>query len=362
MTGGGPIRGFPRGLDVMTVLGSKRAREILKELGDDAYSGRPNGLSFDQALANLVKEYGKLSEQDWNRNLYWSWLHALKALLAEYGDGYQSFMSTQAYRTRSLTAALASWAQLRHDTILYAKQSYTMIKEASGNVEPPRPVQGYVEPLPEFYARLLALARMTNLGLTEMKVLDGAAKKRLADFESLLERLLAISEKELANAELKEEDYDFIRNFGEHLEGVVVAPNPRKIKALQLELADAVMAGNEKRRLELEEQIGIETAGAMKTTLIADVHTDTNSRTVLEEGTGYVDLGVFVYQQPDGRLVLGAGPVLSYHEFKQPMSNRLTDEKWRELLKSKDAPAAPEWTKEYVSDKGTYQCPAHIRD
>jgi len=356
MTDAGPIRGFPRGLDIMTLLGSRRARAIVKELGDDAYDG------YDKALADLRKEYGKLSDLDWNRNLYWSWLHALKPLLAEYGDGYQAFMSTQAYRTRSLTAALASWAQLRHDTILYAKQSYTMIREASSHVEPPRPVQGYVEPLPEFYARLLALARMTNLGLTEMKVLDAVAKKRLDDFESVLERLLAISEKELANEELKEADYDFIRNFGEHLEGVVVAPNPRKIKALHLELADAMKAGNEKRRQEIEERIGVETAGAMKTTLIADVHTETNSQTVLEEGTGYVDLGVFVYQQPDGRLVLGAGPVLSYHEFKHPMSDRLTDEKWRDLLKSKDAPAAPEWTKEYVSEKGRYVCPSHIRD
>ncbi|MGL1562999.1 DUF3160 domain-containing protein, partial [Vibrio parahaemolyticus] len=50
----------------------------------------------------------------------------------------------------------ASWAQLRHDTILYAKQSYTMTKERSA-VNRPRPVQGYVEPVPEFYARLLTL-------------------------------------------------------------------------------------------------------------------------------------------------------------------------------------------------------------
>src|SRR5207249_3410142 len=114
---GGPIRGFPRGLDVMAVLGSKRAREVLKELGDDAYSDRPHNLTYDQALAALADEYGRLSDRDWNRNLYWSWLYALKPLLAEYGAGYPTFMTTKAYRTRLLNAALASWAQLRHDTI-----------------------------------------------------------------------------------------------------------------------------------------------------------------------------------------------------------------------------------------------------
>src|SRR5947209_18290563 len=110
-----------------------------------------------------------------------------------------------------------------------------MLREAS--MRPPEPpVQGYVEPVPEFYARLLALARMTSRGLGEMKVLDDAAKGRLDAFEKLLERLLAVAEKELANQPLEETDYDFIRNFGEHLERVVVAPNPARVSALWQEL------------------------------------------------------------------------------------------------------------------------------
>jgi hypothetical protein len=324
---GAYIRGFPRGLDVMAVLGSARAREILRELGDDAYRGGRKGLSYADALAGLQKEYGALGDRDWNRNLYWSWLHALKPLLADFGPGYQTFMTTRAYRTKSLNSALASWAQLRHDTILYAKQSYTMdVEVVSAPIKPKpplKPVEGYVEPIPEFYARLLALARMTNRGLSEMNVLDAAAKGRLGAMEGLLERLLAVAEKELANLELTEQDYAFIRDFGENLEGVVVKPEPGQ-----------------------SESVG------MKTTLVADVHTDQNTEQVLEEGTGYVDLGVFVYRQPDGRLVLGAGPVLSYYEFKHPMADRLTDEKWREMLKGDKAPARPEWNKLYLAARG----------
>ena len=86
----------------------------------------------------------------------------------------------------------------------------------------------------------------------------------------------------------------------------------------------------------------------MKTTLIADVHTDLISGNVLEEGTGHVDLLVACYLQPDGRLVLGAGPVLSYYEFKHPMSDRLSDEKWRALLKSPDAPSRPVWVDSFL--------------
>ena len=90
-------------------------------------------------------------------------------------------------------------------------------------------------------------------------------------------------------------------------------------------------------------------SAAMKTTIVADVHTDQNTGCVLEEGTGYVNLGVFVYRQADGGLVVGAGPVLSYFEFKHPMSDRLTDEKWRAMLEGKNAPAAPIWTREYIA-------------
>jgi hypothetical protein len=325
-TAGGPIRGFPRGLDVMTMLGSDRARALLTELGDDAYTGDGKTVfSYDDALTRLKKEYAVLTDADWNRNLYWSWLYALKPLLADYGKGYQSFMATTAYRTKSLNTALASWAQLRHDTILYAKQSYTITLESAP--PPEKPVQGYVEPLSEFYARLLALSRMTSKGLGEMNVLNNAAKQRLASFETILERLLAIVEKELADKPLTDQDYQYIKDFGEQLERVVVPPTPKG-----------------------ESQ-------AMKTTLAADVHTDQNTKEVLEEATGYVDLGVFVYRQPDGRLVIGAGPVLSYYEFKHPMSDRLTDEKWRELLKGDNKPSQPEWTKQYLSAKATYTCP-----
>jgi hypothetical protein len=63
---------------------------------------------------------------------------------------------------------------------------------------------------------------------------------------------------------------------------------------------------------------------------------------VLEEGVGYVDLILVAYIVPDGRIIVGAGPVFSYYEFKHPMDDRLTDEKWTEMLKE-DPPKKPGW-------------------
>ena len=62
---------------------------------------------------------------DWAQNLYWNWLYTLLPLLEPKGEGWPVFMQNQAWTDKSLNTALGSWAELRHDTILYAKQSET---------------------------------------------------------------------------------------------------------------------------------------------------------------------------------------------------------------------------------------------
>ena len=93
---------------------------------------------------------------------------------------------------------------------------------------------------------------------------------------------------------------------------------------------------------------GAETEG-QKTTLIADVHTDQNTQQVLEEGTGYLRLLLVAYKLPQGHVLIGAGPVFSYYEFKHPMKDRLSDEKWRKLLGSDERPGLPEWTRSFAA-------------
>jgi len=310
MTQLGPARCFPRGLDVMAVLGSDKAYEILKREGDTEYQGKDT--SYDKQLKQLRNEFAAFTKEDWNRNLYWSWLYALKPLLEKYGKGYPAFMQTEAWQDKELNTALASWAELRHDTILYAKQSYT--PRMTSVPAPPKPLIGYIEPVPEFYARMLDLTKMTREGLSLLGALSQEEDNRLANLESVLDRSLRISISELKGAELSQDDYDFIRDFGQSLENVIC---------------------------------GIEAEGK-ETTIVADVHTDTNSPPeVLEEGVGYVDLILVAYKVPDGRTIIGAGPTLSYCEFKQPIDNRLTDEQWKEMLKSGQTPPRPTWTSSF---------------
>ncbi|MCD6467717.1 MAG: DUF3160 domain-containing protein [Thermoplasmata archaeon] len=306
-TGGGPARCFPRGLDFMAVLGSKRALEIIEREGDTEY-----GRYYEQ-LHNLSENFSKLNLTEWNRNLYFSWVYTLKSLLKEFNGSYPTFMQTNAWQDKELQTVLASWAELRHDTILYGKQSYTPTKTSWE--PPPKPVVGYVEPVPEFYTRLLSLTRMTKDGLTDLGVLNETEKNRLMALEDVLVRLANISKMELENKELTESDYEFIRNFASSLENVVA---------------------------------GVKQHGK-ETTVVADVHTDQNTKKCLEEAVGYVDILLVAYKLPDGRVLVGAGPVFSYYEFKQPITDRLTDEKWRELLLS-SPPDRLGWMETFVAE------------
>ena len=304
----GNLRVFPQGLDVMSVLGSQRAKNILDEGHDSQYEG------YEEQLELLSSNFSNLNLSEWNRNLYFSWIYTLKSLLKEYDTNYPTFMQTSSWQDKQLHTALASWAELRHDTILYAKQSYT---PRATSIEPEeKPVVGYVEPVPEFYSRILALTSMTKNGLNDMNVLTETEINRLQSLETVLQRLISISINELENKELTDNDYEFIRNFGENIDNIITGVNDE----------------------------------GKETTIIADVHTDSNSGLVLEEGVGYVDLILVAYKVPDGRIIMGAGPVFSYYEFKHPMNDRLTDEQWKDMLQSGATPDRPSWVSSFISE------------
>jgi hypothetical protein len=306
----GPIRGFPRGLDVPAVLGSERALEILTVEGDTDYGG------YDEQLTKLQDEFAALPESQWTENLYWNWLYTLRPLLDEKGEGYPYFMQSAAWVDKNLHAWLGSWTELRHDTILYAKQSYTVFAETA--MEMPEPARGYVEPQPEVYGRLAALTAQMQAGLGDRGLLNDEMAGKLAQMERLLLSLKTISEKELRGEDLTEEEYTLIRRIGDTLEDMTTFSE--EVKGEITSEADERMA------------------------LIADVHTDSNTRLVLEEGVGDA-LHIYVVVLVEGEQVVATGGVFSYYEFKQPMNDRLTDEAWQEMSPKPDQPA---WTGSFI--------------
>jgi hypothetical protein len=306
----GPVRGFPRGLDVPAVLGNDHALEILTAEGDVDYSG------YAEQLGKLQDEFAALPAEQWTANLYWNWLHTLNPLLEEKSAGYPYFMQSPTWADKDLHTWLGSWTELRHDTILYAKQSYAiMVTSAMPEAER---VPGYVEPQPEVYARLAALTDQMETGLGGRDLLNKEMAEKLKVMKELLLTLKDISEKELHDQKLNEEDFDIIRAVGGVLENLTTFSE--EIEGEITSQADERMA------------------------LIADVHTDPNTNQVLEEGVGDA-FPIYVVVPMEGRQMVTLGGVFSYYEFKWPISNRLTDEAWQELSPLPDRPA---WTESFI--------------
>ncbi len=305
-------RFLPKGLDVFAAMGSQEAYELLDEMGETQYP------RYVEQMEKVRGEIAALETDSWTQNLYWSWLYAFQPVIAIKDESYPAFMRTEAWSHKDLHAALGSWTELKHDTILYAKQAYAELTA----MPPQLQTKGYVEPNPEAYGRLAALSRMTIDGLSQRNLLADDDRESLEELEGLLLSLKTISEKELEGTSLSQGEYDLIDSYGDILEGLTVAAADKQ------ELGGAVD----------EEEAAI----------VADVATDPNSGTVLEEATGKI-FEIYVVSEVDGRLTMTEGGVFSYYEFAWPVSDRLTDESWREMLNAGEAPPRPGWTGTFVA-------------
>lgn len=309
----GQRRMLPNGLDIPAAIGSREAGEILKELGETKYQNYPENMEM------LQRDIASLDAGIWTQNLYWTWMYTLTPLTESKGKGYPSFMQNRAWACKQLETYMGSWAELKHDTILYAKQVYAEM----GGGDEGQDDRGYVEPNPVVYARLAALTRMTIDGLQSRGLLREDAKASLEKMEVLAIKLKEISEKELEQKPLDEEEYELIKSFGGQLEHFW-------LEALKDEGVDHPSAVYEN-----------------PAALIADVATDPQG-TVLEAGTGFISV-IYAVVPVDGKLRITKGAAYSYYEFPWPAEDRLTDSKWKEMLESGNAPEPPLWTKLYTA-------------
>ncbi|HLO27811.1 MAG TPA: DUF3160 domain-containing protein [Anaerolineales bacterium] len=309
-------RGLPTALDFFAAQGSSEAYSILKDKGETDYA------NYDQQLAKVQKEISTLQNDSWTQNLYWSWLYSLQPLLSPKDARYPAFMQTKAWTRKDLHTALGSWTELKHDTILYAKQ---VIAEMGGGGDE-TPPHSYVEPDPEAYARLLALANMTRAGLQARGILSDLTAGNLGNLISELQFLVRISEAELNGTAISDDDYWHMLYWGGILE--------------QFTLAAADKDPGVDRPI-LEDQ---------KAALIADVATGLapdDSLVALEEAIGQPTMIYVVLPGQPTRLATGA--VYSYYEFPVPVSGRMTDEQWQAMTEAGTNPAAPDWTNLFMT-------------
>ncbi|MBS7609565.1 DUF3160 domain-containing protein [Candidatus Bathyarchaeota archaeon] len=292
-------RTMVKGLDVMAALGSERAEGLLE--------AEKRHANYETNLRRLQSYISDLTTPNWTESLYMGWLYTLKAEIEPPGNGYPAFMVTEAWLDKSLSTALSSWAQLRHDTILYAKQPYA----AKVSLPPQQPHEGFVEPMPLVYSRLMNLVNATVRGLKSLCLLSQAREAKLQSLEGLLGGLVEISVKELKGESLSEGERRLIANYWETLEELLRSEEER----------------------------------AKDPRIVVDVFTDPNTNQVLEVGTGFFHTIIAIYRaEGSDDLYASVGAVMSYYEFQWPQSQRLTDEEWKTLLQSPSKPNPPDWT------------------
>lgn len=322
----GVRRLIPTGLDVMGALGSSAAMEALVALGETGYPGYREQMDIMQRLVE------DRPEEEWHGRAYDAWLFSFLPILAEKDSSFPTFMRSEAWAYKDLNAALGNWAELKHDTILYAK-----MPEGVGGGGPPctsDPTPGYVEPNPEAFYRMAYVAQTIAEGLLDRGLVDdpeaywldtGSFDGLNAGMRVLGRDLLSLGDiavKELAGRELSREDYEVIQRClgpaecAAHVPTWPMISNDDQIPPPPIVAAVAGGAGN-----------------------------------VLEVATGYIDR-IYAIVPLDGRLQVAQGGVYSYYEFVQPRGERLTDEVWREELAGPAAPSLPAWASNFVLPGG----------
>ena len=319
------LRPCPKGLDWMAVMGLPGAERILI----DELKETQRWAGFPKALTTARK---KAATTQWEACVANQWMYTLQSL----GDTAQSlpyFMQSPQWQKKNLDTALASWAELKHDAILYAKQP--MLAECGdGGPEPPV-VKGYVEPNVKFWEKAIALVTRMDKVLTTYGLQTEKAKAVYERIKEMAEFCRDISKKELNGGKITDEEYNQIEIIGSTVENI----------SLELVSEDNQMLQGWSDVVSTDKKVAV----------VADVFTAAGENVaiddmcVLYEGVGPA-YEIYVVVEIDGSLYLTRGSVFSYREFTRLMSDpRMTDEEWQEELKKSPTGGTPSWMKEIIA-------------
>jgi hypothetical protein len=320
-------RGLPDPLDVMAVLGNEDAMALLKDTMETyKYAYKISSLKY------MVDAY---DEDFWQQSLYNTWLSAIRELNPlSSSEDIPYFMKTTAWHHEKLNTQLTSWAQLRHDNILYGKQSYT------GGTGCSYPLT-YIEPYTDFYQRLQYFSE--NAADFFGKVFNGfdfqsktGIIKYYTRYAEIMGIFKEIAGKELSGVALNDEEIVFLKTMISQY----MASGPSITGWFNDLFFDPWNALNWDYT-------------------VADVHTQPTDKSgnvvghVLHVGNGYINTGVFLAPNPTNpdQLMTFAGPVASFHYEVTNDFLRYTDQEWEEkfLWGTGVPPARPDWISAYMA-------------
>ena len=378
-------RRVPSGLDVAyAVFGNDTARPILADRMTDT-EGVPfrDGYPYQTTLESVRSVFDAQQEEFWTEQIYGYWLHSLRALSPALPSTAPDTFRTTSWKKRILNTQLMSWSQLRHDTLLYAEQSFT----------PPLLCEfpdGYVDPYPELWERLSGMALQFKSLLATLPISGEFGLEIKNPIFENYPPSMSIREWTLEEGYREEIDPDFIRidrgtryaAMSEHLENFSGrCLQLKEIAERQLaglphtsEMRDFLKATVEDRdlgpygeardysgwfpRLYFPNAKSNENSAhpsVLWNPVIADVHTDSadvictgDPGAILHEGTGRAQFMLTAVKHADGTACVYGGPVMSHYEILTSRDIRLNDDEWLKILDKGDEPQVESWKLDFL--------------
>ena len=317
-------RAYPKGLDVFATFGTGTAESLLI----DFYKEPNNWSEYSKELQQLKDKF-KTSKST-QLSVYELWMKSLLTM-QQTDKNNPGFMQTPEWGYKNLNTALASWAELKHDAILYGEQP--MAAECGGAGPPDPIVVGYVEPNLPFWRKMENILQATRLILQQNDCMTDDLKGKTDQLNDYVTFLIQVTEKELRGEKLTEPEYRTLEYMGSSIEYFTLS-----VVDPDLHLDDwSLVQGPDK-----------------SIAIVAGIYTRNirgcNKNGILHIATGNAN-NIYVVVEIEGNLYLTRGATFSYYEFVQPLGTRLTDEEWQKMLEEKKAPAVPEWMKSILIEK-----------
>lgn len=314
------------GLDLMAAFGNEKVREILD---NDSYNSHWD--KYKEKTDENISSVKKMDDLDWQKNMYRGWLWMLKSYDQKFGEGYPMFMRNDAWERKDLVSALGSFAELKHDTVLYGK---AVMAEMGGGGEMEIP-KSYVEPNVELYEKLNWLLEFTKINLKNRNMLSEKYEEKINNFQAMVIKFRDISIKELQNEGLSESEISDLYYIGGEMEMLMV---------------DFVESSDEN---EISGWYEIQNATDRRMPVVVDLMRVVENSVGLPEGEiSHIGTGkpmeIFVIYPHQDKLYMGRGATFSYYEFLN--KERLTDEDWQKMVYDEETDF-PSWYKDLVTEE-----------
>lgn len=314
------------GLDLMTAFGNGKAWEIQKENPYNSHWDK-----YQERSEENISTVKKMEDLDWQKNMYRGWLWMLKSYDQKFGQGYPMFMRNDAWERKDLVSALGSFAELKHDTVLYGKAVMAEMG-GGGDIEIPK---SYVEPNVELYEKLNWLLEFTKTNLKNRDMLSSKYEEKINNFQAMVTKFRDISIKELQNEPLTEDEINDLLYIGGEMERIMV---------------DFVESSDENN---ISYWYEIQNATDRRMPVVVDLMTVVKNSVGIPEGEiSHIGTGkpmeIFVIYPHGDKFYMGRGGIFSYYEFLN--KERLTDEDWQKMVYD-EATDFPTWYKDLVTEE-----------